>query len=180
MPGESELVTVFRSADPDAEEQASVVRDMLANANIAAEIFDDSAPGVPAGAFEVRVPPERQSDAERLIEIQKDFSPNKLDLSHDLDMVPAFVSDAPNAEMIAVEIRSILESQGIPSVLVSGSMFPNLPFEVRVPRVRLEEAQRAIATAEEAGPAAAEEGEREFEEGAAAPPTDESEPQNGL
>ena len=51
------------------------------------------------------------------------------------------------------------------AVLVSGTVFPNLPFEVRVPRAKLEEAQRVIASAEEAGPAAAEEGERESEEG---------------
>ncbi len=166
MPGENEMVTIFRSADIDGEEQASVVRDMLASANIAADIFDDTEPGVPEGVFEVRVPPDRQADAERLIEIRKDFDPGALDLSHDLDMVPVFVSAAPNAEMIAAEIRSILESQSVPSMLVSGTMFPNLPFEVRVPRARLDEAQRVIASAEEAGPAAAEEAERESEEGA--------------
>ena len=49
MSAEIELVTIFRSADVDAEEQASVVCDMLANANITAEVFDDSAPGVPEG-----------------------------------------------------------------------------------------------------------------------------------
>lgn len=165
MPADNELVTIFRSADADAEEQASVVRDMLANANIAAEVFDDSAPGVPEGVFEVRVPAGRQADAERLLEIRKDFNPSALDLSHDLDMVPVFVSAEHNAEMIASEIRSILESQSIPSVLVSGTVFPNLPFEVRVPRAQLVEAQRAIASAEQAGPAAAEEAERELEEG---------------
>ncbi len=165
MAGENELATVFRSADADAGEQASVVRDLLANANIAAEIVDDSAQGVPEGAVEVRVPADRQADAERLIEIQKDFNPSALDLSHDLDMVPVFVSEEPNAEMIAAEVRSILESQSIPSVIVSGSMFPNLPFEVRVPRAQLEEARQAIAAAEEAGPEAAEEAEREMEEG---------------
>jgi hypothetical protein len=78
-------------------------------------------------------------------------------------MVPVFVSDAADAEMLAMEIRSILEAHGIPSVLVSGSMFPSLPFEVRVPKIRLEEARQAIAAAEEAGPSAAEEAERESE-----------------
>jgi hypothetical protein len=160
-----ELVTVFRSADADAEEQASVVRDLLTNANIAAEVLNDSDAGVPEGAFEVRVPADRQADAERLIDIQKDLNPGALDLSHELDMVPAFVSDAPNAEMIAAEIRAILESQGIPSLLVCGTMLPSLPFEVRVPRELLEEAKAAIAAAEEAGPEAADQGERESEEG---------------
>ncbi len=100
-----------------------------------------------------------------MAEERKDFAPGPLDLSHDLDMVPVFVSDAPDSEMLAIGIRSILDAQGIPSVLVSGTVFPSLPFEVRVPKIRLEEARQAIAEAEEAGPSAAEEAEREFESG---------------
>ncbi len=163
MPGENERVTVFRSADSDAEDEAVAARDMLIQAGIPAEVFDDSAPGVPEGVFEVRVPAARQEDAEQLIETQKDLSPEAIDPSHDLDMVPMFISEAPDAEMVAMAIRSILEAQGIPSVLMSGSVFPNLPFEVRVPKVRLEEARQAIAAAEEAGPSGAEEAERESE-----------------
>ena len=101
---------------------------------------------------EDQVLPPEQPEAEELI-----------DTSHDLDMVPVFVSDAHNAEMLAVGMRSILEAQGIPSVLVSGSPFPSLPFEVRVPRARLEEAHAALEAAAEAGPAAAEEAERQYE-----------------
>jgi hypothetical protein len=78
------------------------------------------------------------------------------DLSHDLDLVTAFASDAHNAEMLALGVQSLLEAQDIPTVLVSGSQFPSLPFEVRVPRARLEEARAAIAAAEEGGPEAAE------------------------
>jgi len=165
MAEESELVTVFRSSDPNAEEQAEVACEMLVSAGFDAEVFDDSTPGVPAGAYEVRVPSAQQAAAEQLIDAQKDFSPKPLDRSHDLDMVTVFASDAPNAEMLASAIRSILSAQDIPSVLVSGTMFPSLPYEVRVPKIRLEEARRAIAAAEEAGPAAAEEAERETEAG---------------
>jgi hypothetical protein len=86
-----------------------------------------------------------------------------LDTSHDLDMETVFASDAHNAEMLATGVRSILEAQEIPSILVSGSQFPSLPFEVRVPRARLEEARAALQAAEEAGPAAAEEAERQYE-----------------
>jgi hypothetical protein len=86
-----------------------------------------------------------------------------MNLSHDLDVVTVFVSDAPDAELLATQIRSILDAQEIPSVMISGFGFPSLPFEIRVPRERLEEARKAIASAEEAGPAAAEEGERESE-----------------
>lgn len=82
------------------------------------------------------------------------------DPSDDLDLVTAFISDAHNAEMLALGVRSVLEAQGIPTVIVSGSQFPNLPFEVRVPRAQLEEARAALAAAEQAGPEAA---EREFE-----------------
>jgi hypothetical protein len=85
------------------------------------------------------------------------------DDSHNFDMVTAFVSDAHNAEMLAVGVQSVLEAQGIPTLLVSGSQFPSLPFEVRVPAARLEEARAALAAAERAGPEAAEEGERQFE-----------------
>jgi hypothetical protein len=165
MAGDNDWVTVFRSADTEAEEQAAAVRDLLLNADIPAEIFDDSSLGVPEGAFEVRVRSASQADAEQLIDARKDFPPGAMDLSHDLDMVTVFVSDAPEAEMLATELRSILEAAGISTVLVSGSMFPSLPFEIRVPRLRFEEARRAIASAEEAGPAAAEQGERESEQG---------------
>ena len=173
MPEQRELVTVFRSADFDAADQAMAVRDVLTGAGMPADVFDDSAPGVPAGAFEVRVAGEQQEEAERLIEdaersieAEKGSTPEPADLSHDLDMVPVFASDAPDAELLTTGIRSILDAHEIPSMLVSGSMFPSLPFEVRVPKTRLEDAQRAIVAAQAAGPEAAEEGERESEEGA--------------
>lgn len=87
-------------------------------------------------------------------------------LSHDFDLVTVFSSDNHNAEMLALEIESILDASGIPTVIVGGTAFPSLPFEVRVPQARLEEAQQAIRAAEEAGPAAAEEAERQTEGGA--------------
>lgn len=74
-----------------------------------------------------------------------------------MDLVTVFRSDAHNAEMLATAIQSLLEANDIPCLLVSPGPIPSLPYEVRVPRDRLEEAQRVIAAAEEAGPAAAEE-----------------------
>jgi len=85
------------------------------------------------------------------------------DPSHDLDLVTAFISAAHNAELLALGVQGVLEAQGIPTVLVGGSQFPNLPIEVRVPQARLEEARAALAAAEQAGPEAAEAAEREFE-----------------
>jgi hypothetical protein len=166
MGDERELVTVFRSADPDAGEQAAAARDLLVEAGLSAEVFDDSRPGVPDGAFEVRVPPGQQAEAERLIDSPPDSAEAPVDTSHDLDMVPVFSSDTTDAEMLAAEIRGILEAQNIPCVVASASVFPSLPYVVRVPRNRLAEARQAIAAAEEAGPAAAEEAERESEAGA--------------
>ena len=166
---QEKLVPVFESADVDALEQANWVRDLVANTGIAAEVFDDSTPGVPSDAFQVRVPPKQREEAERAIETRKGVAPDAIDLSHDLDMVPVFIAEGPGSEMFAMGIRSILDAQGIPSVLVSSSPLPSLPFEVRVPKERIEEARKAIAEAEEAGPLAAEEAERESEAGGSVP-----------
>ncbi|HWR53016.1 MAG TPA: hypothetical protein VN428_18035 [Bryobacteraceae bacterium] len=160
MAGKTELVTVFSSDAVDAEEQCNVLRDMLLKANMNAEVM-----GKPDAVIEVRVPAAQAEDARRFIETQQDFTPSELDLSHDLDMVTVFSSQDYNAELLATGIRSVLEARDIPSVLVSASVFPSLPFEVRVPRERLEEARKAIAAAQEAGPSAAEEAAREFEAG---------------
>jgi hypothetical protein len=158
MAGKTELVTVFSSDAVDAEEQCIILRDMLLKVNINAELA-----GKPNATVEVRVPPAQAEDARQFIETQQDFTPSEVDLSHDLDMVTVFNSQDYNAELLATGIRSVLEEAGIPSVLVSASVFPSLPFEVRVPRERLDDARRAIAAAQEAGPTAAEEAEREFE-----------------
>lgn len=158
MAGNTELVTVFSSDAVDAEEQCNVLREMLIKAQITAEVA-----GRPNSTVEVRVPAEQAEDARRFIETQQDFTPSEVDLSHDLDMVTVFSSQEYNAEMVATNIRSVLEEEDIPSVLVSASVFPSLPFEVRVPRERIEDARRAIAAAQEAGPSAAEEAAREFE-----------------
>jgi len=87
----------------------------------------------------------------------------QINTSHDLDLATVFVSDAHNAEMLALGLQSLLEAQDIPTLVVSGSQFPSLPYEIRVPRARLEEARAVIEAAEQAGPEAAEQAEREFE-----------------
>jgi tryptophan synthase alpha subunit len=65
-------------------------------------------------------------------------------LSHDLDFVPVFTRQTPDAEMEAISIQSLLEANGIPSVVVGSSQIPSLPFEVRVPKTRLEEAKSLL------------------------------------
>ncbi|MGO9097249.1 MAG: hypothetical protein ACLQGV_18765 [Bryobacteraceae bacterium] len=163
MPEDSERVPVFRSAAPDALEKAEEMQDLLLDAGFSAVIVDSATSGVPPGAFEVRVPTPQQDDAQKLIDTQPAPSAESPDPSQDLDMVPVFASDSADAELLAAGICSILEGQDIPALVVSGTMLPSLPFEVRVPKNRLQQARRAITEAEEAGPAAADEGEQESE-----------------
>ena len=83
------------------------------------------------------------------------LSEDTLDVSHDLDMVPVFSSTGVDAEVEGDLICGVLANTGIPAVQ-SGSLFPNLGISVCVPRESLKEAQRLIAEAQAAGPAAAE------------------------
>jgi hypothetical protein len=87
-----------------------------------------------------------------------------VDPSHELDMVPVYASQEVDAEMEADMIHGVLESNGVPSIVVRTTGFPPLGFEVQVPRARFEEAQRLIAEAEAAGPEAAAEAEAAEEE----------------
>lgn len=86
-----------------------------------------------------------------------------LDPSHDLDLVTFFSSSTHDAEMEALSIQAILQSNNIPSVVVGPSQIPSLEFQVQVPRAHLSEAERAVAEAREAGPAAADEAEKASE-----------------
>ena len=89
----------------------------------------------------------------------------EFDASHDLDMVTLFSSLNHDAEMEANAIHSVLEANDIPSIVVGTPQIPSLEFQVRVPRVRLEEAERVLAEAREAGPEAASEAEEGGEGG---------------
>ncbi|MBZ5727852.1 MAG: hypothetical protein LAP87_23020 [Acidobacteriia bacterium] len=90
---------------------------------------------------------------------------DELDASHDLDLVTLYSSANVDAEMEADMIRGVLDSNGIPSILVRATGFSNFGFEVRVPQSMAAEAQRVVAEAQAAGPEAAAEAERESEEG---------------
>jgi hypothetical protein len=83
--------------------------------------------------------------------------------SHALDMVTLWTSGTVTAEMEADMIRGVLESGGIPVMVVGTSQYPNLPVEVKVPRGKVKEAEALIAQAEAAGPDAAVEAEAESE-----------------
>ena len=83
--------------------------------------------------------------------------------SHALDMVTLWNSGTVTAEIEADMIRGVLESNDIPVMVVGASQYPNLPFEVRVPRGKLKEAEELIAQAQAGGPEAASEAEAESE-----------------
>jgi hypothetical protein len=84
--------------------------------------------------------------------------------SHALDMVALWDSSNIDSEVEADMIRGVLDSGEIPSLLVSGPEFPNLGFQVMVPRGKVMEAQRLVEEAKKAGPEAAAAGELASEE----------------
>ena len=85
--------------------------------------------------------------------------------SHALDMVTLWNSDAGTvtAEIESDMIRGVLESNGIPVMVVGASQYPNLGFEVKVPRGKVKEAEELLDQAEASGPDAATEAEAESE-----------------
>ncbi len=83
--------------------------------------------------------------------------------SHALDMVTLWTSNGVSAEIEADMIRGVLESNGIPVMVVGASQYPNLPVEVRVPRGKVKEAEELIEQAQASGPEAASEAEAESE-----------------
>ena len=82
----------------------------------------------------------------------------------DLAMVTVFRSGAHDAEMEAENVHTLLQANGIPSLVVGPSVIPSLDFQVLVPKADLEEARKLIQEAEAAGPQAAAEGEAESEQ----------------
>ena len=83
---------------------------------------------------------------------------------HDLDMVTLFSSSTMDAELEANAVNSLLQANGVPSIVVGSSVIPSLEFQVQVPRADAEEARRILAEAEAAGPQAAAEAEAASEE----------------
>ena len=156
MMDRSDYITVFRSAEMSAAEEARTVRDMLVEAGLSPEVCGDDTPGVVEGTYEVRVPATESMSAEGLI-ASRALPDTEVDTSRELDMVPIFSSQSATSEVEAVGIKAVLEAGGIPALIVDASALPNLPHEVRVPRERLEDAQRLLAEARAAGPQAAEE-----------------------
>jgi hypothetical protein len=156
MTDENALITVYRSGDPSAEADATAARDCLTQAGIQAVLLSDDTPGVIEGTWEVRVPPSDRTRAEAILESQAcepedDQQVPQEGLSHDLDFVSFFGSQAADSEMEAIMIQSILESNDIPCIVVGSAQYPSLGFEVRVPKSRLKEAVAAVEAARQSG-----------------------------
>ncbi len=147
--------------DPEAAEDADCIVELLTDAGIQAVVRDDSAPGVPEGVFEVRVPTADAARAEEIIaENPLPEEAEEVDTSSDLDLETIV---GASSEMEAMGIKNLLESNGIAAVLVGDSVLPNFPFEVRVARDKVARARILIADAEKRGPAGADEAELESE-----------------
>ncbi len=156
MTDQTDFITVFRSADNSAKADATAARDELIEIGIHAILLGADTSGVVEGSWEVRVPAADQARAEAILAVepseQEDESEvDEQGLSHDLDFVNVFASNANGAEMEALSIQSILESTGIPAIVIGSAQFPSLGFEVRVPKSRLEEAQTVVADARQSG-----------------------------
>jgi len=165
------FVTIFRSADENAENDAWGVAELLSAQGFHAQAVDDKTPGVIEGTWEVRVPAAEGPEAEKATEKISfhDFDEDALDdeesedPSHDMDLVNLTHEGNAMGEMEATNIQAILDASGIYSVVVGDTVLPNLGFAVRVPREELAKAEAVIAEAQAAGPAAASEAEAESE-----------------
>jgi hypothetical protein len=157
------LITVYRSMDAEAKQDAENIVELLDDAGIEAVLLDDTAPGVPEGVFEVQVPPGDAARAEELI--AENPPPEEAEEVDDSSALDLETVASATSEMEAMSIKNLLEANDIAAVLVGDSVLPNFPFEVRVARDQAIRARILIADAEKTGPAAAEEAERASETG---------------
>ena len=163
MNGSPDLITVYRSTDMSAQQDAEAVRNLFLRNGIEAELLDSSSEGVPSGAYEIRVAASQATLAESLLDSFDTPETEGADPSRELDMVTVRRTMGTTGEIQALAIKGVLDSEGISSIIVGTSTMPNLSFFVRVSRADLERAQAMIAEAEAAGPAAAVEGALESE-----------------
>jgi len=99
-----------------------------------------------------------------------DAAAGEVDPSPELDAVTIMELQGVSGEVEALALKSILDANNVPSVLVGTSTLPNLSFQIQVPASEVDRARAAIAEAQAAGPAAAVEAERESEINGSVPP----------
>ena len=83
---------------------------------------------------------------------------------------PSFTATARWPKWRAMEIKNVLEANGIAAIVVGNSVLPTMSFEVRVARDQVERAREVIREAQAGGPKAAEEAEALFESRSQIPP----------
>ena len=149
------MVTVYRSGEMNAEQDALSVRNLLVRNGMEAELLDDNSPGVESGNFAVQVPEAQFAEAQALLAEANSDEERRADPSRELDMVTLRRTMGSTGEMEAISIKSILDANGINNMISGNSTLPSLSFFVLVPRAELERAESVIAEAQAAGPAAA-------------------------
>ena len=165
MIDETDLITVYRSADSNASEDAKTIQELLMKGGFEARLFGDNAPGVVEGTYEVRVPRAEGDAAEALIADRATADdPIPVDPSHDLDLVTVAMTDGTTGEMEAMAIQSVLDANEIDSVIVGTPTLPSMGFEVRVAEEEQKDAEAAIEAAKAAGPESALEAEQAGEQ----------------
>jgi hypothetical protein len=81
------------------------------------------------------------------------------DTGNDTAMTPVFSSSNHDAEMEALAIKGLLDSNDIPAVVVGSQVLPTLEFQVQVPEDLLDIARKTIRDARQGGRHAADEAE---------------------
>jgi hypothetical protein len=80
-------------------------------------------------------------------------------MANDTAMTPVFSSSNHDAEMEAMAIKGLLDSNDIPAVIVGPQVLPTLEFQVQVPADLLDRARQTIRDARQGGRKAADEAE---------------------
>lgn len=156
MDNAADFFTVFRSEEGAAPDQARAVCAQLADQGLQAALYEDRQ----AGVWEVRVPASQAEQAGELISVSRPdwaTASEEVNPTSDLDMVTIFSSEtAALSEMEAMSVKALLDSAGIPAVIVGNSTLPIFEFQVQVPRDQAEEAERIVCDARAGAQAAAE------------------------
>ena len=77
----------------------------------------------------------------------------------DEGFTPVFSSSNHDAEMEALAIKGVLDSNNIPAMIVGPSVLPTFEFQVQVPQHLLDQARQLLREARQGGRRAADEGE---------------------
>jgi len=158
MESAAELVTVYRSMDAMAKEDCERIVDILRAQAISAVMLDDDALGVVEGTFEVRVPAVDAGKAEKIIaDYPLPDEVENVDDSSALDLETVFSAQGSMAEIQAMGIKNLLESNDIAAVLAGDSVLPNFPFHVKVARDQAARARQLLNEAESSGAVSADE-----------------------